>query len=154
MAPHFLCTFPPCPHTVDCYVSRPTEKTVFLIFYFTIGLLSALFSAAELIYLLWKVDQNDEKHGSCLESLLHPDEPRTQHRNSQGKRCSGRSKVSSARVRPDPKIGSVAGEGTSDPEPHHHGSSGGRSQKWLPKDTQDPTRAEDPQWACARAPQN
>lgn len=96
VAPHFLCTFPPCPHTVDCYVSRPTEKTVFLIFYFTIGLLSALFSAVELLYLLWKVDQNDEKRGSCLESLLHPDEPRTQHRNSQGKRCSGRSKVSSA----------------------------------------------------------
>ncbi|KAK5622886.1 Gap junction gamma-1 protein, partial [Crenichthys baileyi] len=27
----FVCTRPPCPHTVDCFVSRPTEKTIFLL---------------------------------------------------------------------------------------------------------------------------
>uniref|UniRef100_A0A8C5K441 Gap junction protein n=1 Tax=Jaculus jaculus TaxID=51337 RepID=A0A8C5K441_JACJA len=54
VAPHFACTGPPCPHTVDCFVSRPTEKTVFVVFYFAVGLLSALLSVAELGHLLWK----------------------------------------------------------------------------------------------------
>ncbi|XP_057573112.1 gap junction delta-3 protein [Hippopotamus amphibius kiboko] len=54
VAPHFVCSGPPCPHTVDCFVSRPTEKTVFVIFYFAVGLLSALLSVAELGHLLWK----------------------------------------------------------------------------------------------------
>lgn len=54
VAPHFACTGPPCPHTVDCFVSRPTEKTVFVVFYFAVGLLSALLSVVELGHLLWK----------------------------------------------------------------------------------------------------
>ncbi|XP_027945669.1 gap junction delta-3 protein [Eumetopias jubatus] len=54
VAPHFACAGPPCPHTVDCFVSRPTEKTVFVLFYFAVGLLSALLSVAELGHLLWK----------------------------------------------------------------------------------------------------
>ncbi|KAF6093970.1 gap junction protein delta 3 [Phyllostomus discolor] len=54
VAPHFECSGPPCPHTVDCFVSRPTEKTVFVVFYFAVGLLSALLSVAELSHLLWK----------------------------------------------------------------------------------------------------
>uniref|UniRef100_A0A8B9Y277 Gap junction protein n=1 Tax=Bos mutus grunniens TaxID=30521 RepID=A0A8B9Y277_BOSMU len=39
VAPRFVCAGPPCPHTVDCFVSRPTEKTVFLVFYFAVALL-------------------------------------------------------------------------------------------------------------------
>nr|XP_010592915.1 LOW QUALITY PROTEIN: gap junction delta-3 protein [Loxodonta africana] len=35
VAPHFACAGPPCPHIVDCFVSRHTEKTVFVVFYFT-----------------------------------------------------------------------------------------------------------------------
>ncbi|XP_077708506.1 gap junction delta-3 protein [Canis aureus] len=54
VAPHFACAGAPCPHTVDCFVSRPTEKTVFVLFYFAVGLLSALLSVAELGHLLWK----------------------------------------------------------------------------------------------------
>lgn len=54
VAPHVACSGPPCPHTVDCFVSRPTEKTVFVVFYFAVGLLSALLSVAELGHLLWK----------------------------------------------------------------------------------------------------
>uniref|UniRef100_A0A2K5UF43 Gap junction protein n=1 Tax=Macaca fascicularis TaxID=9541 RepID=A0A2K5UF43_MACFA len=54
VVPHFACAGPPCPHTVDCFVSRPTEKTVFVLFYFAVGLLSALLSLAELGHLLWK----------------------------------------------------------------------------------------------------
>ncbi|XP_004633940.1 gap junction delta-3 protein [Octodon degus] len=54
VAPRFACSGAPCPHTVDCFVSRPTEKTVFVLFYFAVGLLSALLSVAELGHLLWK----------------------------------------------------------------------------------------------------
>ncbi|XP_037350634.1 gap junction delta-3 protein [Talpa occidentalis] len=54
VAPRVACAGAPCPHTVDCFVSRPTEKTVFVLFYFAVGLLSALLSVAELGHLLWK----------------------------------------------------------------------------------------------------
>ncbi len=31
--PLYKCSRWPCPNTVDCYISRPTEKTIFIIFY-------------------------------------------------------------------------------------------------------------------------
>eukprot|EP00075_Anas_platyrhynchos_P011796 XP_027301049.1 gap junction delta-3 protein [Anas platyrhynchos] len=52
--PLFVCRSRPCPHRVDCFVSRPTEKTVFIHFYFVVGLVSALLSLAELAHLLRK----------------------------------------------------------------------------------------------------
>uniref|UniRef100_A0A8D0CZI5 Gap junction protein n=1 Tax=Sander lucioperca TaxID=283035 RepID=A0A8D0CZI5_SANLU len=30
VTPVFVCSGKPCPHSVDCFVSRPTEKTIFL----------------------------------------------------------------------------------------------------------------------------
>ncbi|XP_040033037.2 gap junction delta-3 protein-like [Gasterosteus aculeatus] len=47
---HFPCSRFPCPHVVDCFTSRPSEKTVFLRFYFGVGLVSAASSCAELFY--------------------------------------------------------------------------------------------------------
>ncbi|KAM9424908.1 gap junction delta-3 protein-like isoform 1-T4 [Pholidichthys leucotaenia] len=47
----FPCSRFPCPYTVDCFTSRPAEKTVFLCFYFAIGVLSAFSSCAELFYI-------------------------------------------------------------------------------------------------------
>ncbi|XP_038152691.1 gap junction delta-3 protein-like [Cyprinodon tularosa] len=46
----FPCSRFPCPYTVDCFTSRPAEKTIFLLFYFAVGVLSALCSLAELFY--------------------------------------------------------------------------------------------------------
>ena len=46
----FPCSRFPCPHTVDCFTSRPAEKTVFLCFYFVVGVVSATSSCAELLY--------------------------------------------------------------------------------------------------------
>lgn len=46
----FPCSRFPCPYTVDCFTSRPAEKTVFLWFYFAVGVISALSSFAELFY--------------------------------------------------------------------------------------------------------
>lgn len=50
----FPCSHFPCPHTVDCFTSRPMEKTVFLLFYFVIGILSAVSSLAEFIHIIFK----------------------------------------------------------------------------------------------------
>ncbi|XP_029312541.1 gap junction delta-3 protein-like [Cottoperca gobio] len=46
----FPCKRFPCPYTVDCFTSRPSEKTVFLCFYFIVGVVSAISSGAELFY--------------------------------------------------------------------------------------------------------
>lgn len=46
----FPCSRFPCPYTVDCFTSRPAEKTIFLCFYFVVGAIAALFSCAELFH--------------------------------------------------------------------------------------------------------
>ncbi|KAM6951540.1 gap junction delta-3 protein-like [Aplochiton taeniatus] len=46
----YPCSRFPCPYTVDCFTSRPAEKTVFLCFYFIVGVVSACSSLFELIY--------------------------------------------------------------------------------------------------------
>ncbi|KAM4715779.1 gap junction delta-3 protein-like [Anableps anableps] len=46
----YPCSRFPCPYTVDCFTSRPAEKTIFLCFYFTVGVISAISSFAELFY--------------------------------------------------------------------------------------------------------
>ncbi|XP_060884589.1 gap junction delta-3 protein-like [Labrus mixtus] len=46
----FPCNRFPCPYTVDCFTSRPAEKTVFLCFYFIVGVIAAISSCAELLY--------------------------------------------------------------------------------------------------------
>ncbi|XP_055010564.1 gap junction delta-2 protein-like [Boleophthalmus pectinirostris] len=51
---HFLCTSSPCSQPVDCYVSRPTEKTVFLLFMFCVGVFCILLNLLELNHLGWK----------------------------------------------------------------------------------------------------
>ncbi|XP_054623385.1 gap junction delta-3 protein-like [Dunckerocampus dactyliophorus] len=46
----YPCSRFPCPYTVDCFTSRPAEKTFFLSFYFAIGVLAAISSCVELLY--------------------------------------------------------------------------------------------------------
>lgn len=50
----FTCAVPPCPQRVDCYVSRPTEKSIFLIFMFCVGIFCILLNFLELNHLGWK----------------------------------------------------------------------------------------------------
>ena len=80
VAPRFVCAGPPCPHTVDCFVSRPTEKTVFLVFYFAVGLLSALLSVAELGHLLWK---GGSRAGSYLQAAERDNRCNRAHEKAQ-----------------------------------------------------------------------
>ncbi|KAL2088971.1 hypothetical protein ACEWY4_015870 [Coilia grayii] len=51
---HYLCSSFPCSQSVDCYVSRPTEKTIFLIFMFSVGIFCIFLNFLELNHLGWK----------------------------------------------------------------------------------------------------
>ncbi|XP_030645406.1 gap junction alpha-4 protein [Chanos chanos] len=48
----FVCKRDPCPHRVNCYVSRPTEKTIFTIYTQIIAAISVLLNIIELFHLL------------------------------------------------------------------------------------------------------
>ncbi|XP_030201096.1 gap junction delta-2 protein [Gadus morhua] len=52
--PVYECDRYPCIKDVECYVSRPTEKTVFLVFMFAISGVCVVFNLAELNHLGWK----------------------------------------------------------------------------------------------------
>uniref|UniRef100_A0A3Q3IRM3 Gap junction protein n=1 Tax=Monopterus albus TaxID=43700 RepID=A0A3Q3IRM3_MONAL len=54
LAAVYTCERDPCPHRVDCFLSRPTEKTVFIIFMLVVSLVSLLLNIIELFYVLFK----------------------------------------------------------------------------------------------------
>lgn len=47
----FVCSDLPCPHSVDCFVSRPTEKTIFLLIMYTVSLLCLALNIWEMLHL-------------------------------------------------------------------------------------------------------
>ncbi|TRY59808.1 hypothetical protein DNTS_035237 [Danionella cerebrum] len=49
--PVFVCSDKPCPHHVDCFVSRPTEKTIFLRIMYAVSCLCLLLNLWEMIHL-------------------------------------------------------------------------------------------------------
>ncbi|XP_060114478.1 gap junction alpha-10 protein-like [Heteronotia binoei] len=51
MYPLYKCTRPPCPNTVDCFVSRPTEKTIFMVFMNSIAAVSLFLNVLEIVHL-------------------------------------------------------------------------------------------------------
>ncbi|XP_052342902.1 uncharacterized protein LOC118379718 [Oncorhynchus keta] len=46
------CDSYPCPNTVDCFVSRPTEKTIFTVFMLSVSGVCVLLNLAEVAYLI------------------------------------------------------------------------------------------------------
>lgn len=46
------CDSYPCPNTVDCFVSRPTEKTIFTVFMLAVSGVCVLLNLAEVLYLI------------------------------------------------------------------------------------------------------
>ncbi|XP_054641996.1 gap junction protein, alpha 5a [Dunckerocampus dactyliophorus] len=50
----YLCTSWPCPNPVNCYMSRPTEKNIFIVFMLVVAAVSLVLSVLELYYLGWK----------------------------------------------------------------------------------------------------
>ncbi|KAL0615265.1 Gap junction alpha-3 protein [Plecturocebus cupreus] len=54
LKPLYRCDRWPCPNTVDCFISRPTEKTIFIIFMLAVACASLLLNVLEIYHLGWK----------------------------------------------------------------------------------------------------
>ncbi|KAI7800128.1 gap junction protein, alpha 11 [Triplophysa rosa] len=50
----YVCNNFPCPHKVDCFLSRPTEKTIFIWFMLVVACVSLLLNVIEILYLCVK----------------------------------------------------------------------------------------------------
>ncbi|MGH0165538.1 UNVERIFIED_CONTAM: hypothetical protein FKN15_049002 [Acipenser sinensis] len=50
----YTCRRDPCPHQVDCFLSRPTEKTIFIIFMLVVSIVSLVLNVIELVYVFFK----------------------------------------------------------------------------------------------------
>uniref|UniRef100_K7EXR4 Gap junction protein n=2 Tax=Pelodiscus sinensis TaxID=13735 RepID=K7EXR4_PELSI len=49
--PLYKCEREPCPNIVDCFISRPTEKTVFILFMQSIAIVSLFLNILEIVHL-------------------------------------------------------------------------------------------------------
>ncbi|XP_005628978.1 gap junction alpha-9 protein [Canis lupus familiaris] len=54
LQPLFKCHGHPCPNVIDCFVSRPTEKTIFLLFMQSIATVSLFLNVLEIFHLGFK----------------------------------------------------------------------------------------------------
>ncbi|XP_051991826.1 gap junction protein alpha 9b [Xyrauchen texanus] len=54
LEPLYKCDIDPCPNVVDCFISRPTEKSVFMVFMQGIAAVSLFFSLLEILHLAYK----------------------------------------------------------------------------------------------------
>lgn len=48
------CSLEPCPNTVDCFISRPTEKKIFMLFMVVSSALCIFMCICEMFYLIGK----------------------------------------------------------------------------------------------------
>ncbi|CAM4686204.1 unnamed protein product [Lepidochelys olivacea] len=51
VSPTFICSRKPCPHKIDCFISRPTEKTIFLLIMYGVSCLCLLLNVWEMLHL-------------------------------------------------------------------------------------------------------
>lgn len=51
LSPLYRCVRPPCPNSVDCFVSRPTEKNLFMVFMLVIAGVSLSLNILEILHL-------------------------------------------------------------------------------------------------------
>ncbi|CAL8249598.1 unnamed protein product [Boreogadus saida] len=63
LRPLYRCERAPCPNAVDCYVSRPTEKSVFMAFMQAIAGVSLLLNLLEILHLGYKKLRKVFSHG-------------------------------------------------------------------------------------------
>ncbi|XP_028823780.1 gap junction Cx32.2 protein-like [Denticeps clupeoides] len=62
MVPLIVCERHPCPMKVECYMSRPTEKTVFIIFMLVVACVSLLLNVLEIFYLACSRCRRGSRH--------------------------------------------------------------------------------------------
>ncbi|KFV42263.1 Gap junction beta-1 protein, partial [Gavia stellata] len=58
------CEAYPCPNTVDCFISRPTEKTIFTVFMLVTSSICIVLNMAELVYLVVRACVRRGQHNS------------------------------------------------------------------------------------------
>ncbi|PKK31822.1 gap junction protein, delta 4, 40.1kDa [Columba livia] len=58
----FSCYHSPCTSTVDCYISRPTEKSIMMVFIWGVSSLSFLLSLADLVCALRRMTARNQKN--------------------------------------------------------------------------------------------
>ncbi|KAM9435404.1 gap junction Cx32.2 protein-like [Clarias gariepinus] len=69
MYSEFLCNRSPCPMVTQCFMSRPTEKTIFMIFMLVVSCVSLSLNVIEVCYLLCcRVKRRQKYNGSVLYS--------------------------------------------------------------------------------------
>ncbi|XP_043925211.1 gap junction beta-7 protein [Protopterus annectens] len=73
------CSIEPCPNIVDCYISQPTEKTIFLYIMAVTSGLCIVLNVAELTYLLFK--RLWECQSKKYEAIRSSSGKRKQHKN-------------------------------------------------------------------------
>lgn len=121
LKPLYRCSRWPCPNAVNCYVSRPTEKTVFILFMLAVACLSLLLNVAEACHVAHskcRPEAPDNPLAPCPGSI-----PPANSVSFQGSEKAG----------PGPEVGLRAlGQGS----PCNHGSNkGGKAgSKWRPGD--------------------
>ncbi|XP_071783136.1 gap junction protein, alpha 5a [Centroberyx gerrardi] len=80
----YLCKAWPCPNPVNCYMSRPTEKNVFIVFMLVVAGVSLLLSVVELYHLGWrrvrkcirkKAIQKNSQRAVAVSAALEPNSP-------------------------------------------------------------------------------
>ncbi|XP_061648818.1 gap junction alpha-3 protein [Phyllopteryx taeniolatus] len=67
LQPLYKCARWPCPNTVDCFISRPTEKTIFIIFMLVVACVSLFLNLLEIYHLGWKKLKQGMTNGAMLE---------------------------------------------------------------------------------------
>lgn len=80
MARLVKCSSWPCPNIVDCFISRPTEKTVFTIFMVVVSGVCVLLNVAELLYLMAKACS---RQACCASRHHHPSHLSRRQENQQ-----------------------------------------------------------------------
>ncbi|XP_073349130.1 gap junction Cx32.2 protein-like [Pagrus major] len=74
MVQYFHCTLSPCAHYsgAQCYISRPREKTIFIIFMLVVSGVSVLLNIIEMIYLLCNRSRAIRKQRLAQQYVLSP----------------------------------------------------------------------------------
>nr|XP_004665952.1 gap junction alpha-3 protein [Jaculus jaculus] len=84
LQPLYRCDRWPCPNTVDCFISRPTEKTIFVIFMLAVACASLVLNMLEIYHLGWKklkqgVTNHFSPEASEVRSMALDPLPRVSH---------------------------------------------------------------------------
>lgn len=84
MSSQFNCARAPCPHSVDCYISRPTEKNIFNVFMLLVACVSVLLNVTEVCCLLGRRARRCtgmRKDATSAETLTTSSRQPKQHEN-------------------------------------------------------------------------